>query len=221
MIEDATKAADRPVGHHVITGLAKIGLALKSRFWREGERFGLTPTQAQVLGLVRARMPRPIRLSLVAEDLQVTPATASDAVSALVRKGLLTKGRAPDDARAVALRLTSDGEAAADSIAAWPDFLLRAVDTLDEDEQAVFLRGLIKMIRELQERGDIPIARMCVTCRFFRPNVHDDPRAPHHCGLVDAPMGDRHLRIDCLDQEQASPGQQQDAWNRYLRSGVP
>ncbi|HEV7368463.1 MarR family winged helix-turn-helix transcriptional regulator [Arenibaculum sp.] len=215
-----TEGSEGGTGRHVVAGLAKIGMALRSRAWREGERLGLTPTQAQALGLVRARAPRPVRLSQVADDLQVTQATASDAVSALVRKGLLSKDRAPDDARAVALRLTAAGEAAADGIAEWPDFLLRSVDALDECEQAAFLRGLVKMIRDLQVRGDIPVARMCVTCRFFRPHVHDDPRAPHHCGFVDAPLGDRDLRIDCPEQEQASPGQQEAAWDRFVRNGA-
>jgi len=60
------------------------------------------------------------------------------------------------------------------------------------------------MIAALQEQGRIPVARMCPTCRFFRPNVHDDPERPHHCAFVDAPFGDRSVRIDCPDHEPAA-----------------
>jgi hypothetical protein len=42
---------------------------------------------------------------------------------------------------------------------------------------------------------------MCVTCRYFRPHVHSDPERPHHCAFVDAPFGDRALRLDCRDHE--------------------
>jgi hypothetical protein len=34
------------------------------------------------------------------------------------------------------------------------------------------------MIRTLQLKGRIPVARMCVSCQFFRPFEHDDPATP-------------------------------------------
>ncbi|HYE51332.1 MAG TPA: MarR family winged helix-turn-helix transcriptional regulator [Azospirillaceae bacterium] len=204
-----------PLAQRVVSGLAKVGMALRSRAWREGERLGLTPTQAQALSVIRARAPAAVRVGTLADDLHVRAATASDAVSALVRKGLVEKGRAADDARAVGLRLTPEGERAADAVAEWPDFLMRAVGTLDAAEQEGFLRALVKMVRELQVRGEIPVARMCVTCRHFRPNVHDDPAAPHHCALVDAAFGDRDLRLDCTEQEPAPAQAQEEAWRRF------
>ena len=114
------------------------------------------------------------------------------------------------------LSLTRAGRAAANRIARWPDFLLRAVDVLAPAEQAAVHVALVKMIRTLQVRGEIPVSRMCVTCRFFRPNVHDDPETPHHCAYVDAPFGPRHLRLDCPEHEEAS-GESRDAlWAGFL-----
>lgn len=99
------------------------------------------------------------------------------------------------DARAIAITLTEQGQHEAERVADWPDFLLDAVDELLPVEQEVFLRGLIKMICKLQEQGQIPISRMCVTCRFFQPNVYSNSDRPHHCALVNVPFGDRHLRL--------------------------
>ena len=48
------------------------------------------------------------------------------------------------------------------------------------------------------------MSRMCLDCRFFRPDVHDDPARPHHCAFVDAPFGDAQLRIDCADHQPAA-----------------
>jgi hypothetical protein len=59
------------------------------------------------------------------------------------------------------------------------------------------------MIRTLQTRGRIPVARMCVSCRFFQPFRHPDGRLPHHCAFVDAPFGDGGLRLDCPDHDAA------------------
>lgn len=177
----------------VATGLAKIGLVLRHEAWRDRGRTGLTPTQSQILVVLRARGNA--SLGQLAAELGVSAPTASDAVAALIAKGLVSKSRG----RTLSIRLTAAGRREAEQASRWPDVLLEAIDELSADEQAVFLRGLTKMIRRLQEQGRIPIARMCTTCSFFRPDVHSDPERPHHCAFVDAPFGDRQLRLDCRD----------------------
>jgi DNA-binding MarR family transcriptional regulator len=211
---DFDTAAD-PLGQRLVTGLAKIGLATRHRAWSEAEGRGLTPTQGQILALLRPRRETGMRLAEVAEALAVSPPTASVAVAALVAKGLVSKRRAPDDARAVAIALTEAGTREAERAAGWADFLLAAVDELAPPEQEVFFRGLVKMIRALQERGDIPVSRMCVTCRFFRPNAYPGAAKPHNCAFVDAPFGDRHLRLECADHRPAPATQAEAAWRLF------
>jgi hypothetical protein len=77
----------------------------------------------------------------------------------------------------------------------------------------------VKIIRGLQEAGDIPVQRMCVTCRYFRPNVHDDRDRPHHCAFVDAAFGDPQLRLDCTEQEPASAAESRANWISWSRAG--
>lgn len=204
MTPDPFDIAADPPAQRIATGLAKVGLALKYQAWRRAGRRGLSPTQAQILTTLRPA-PRGMRLGEVAERLAVTAATASEAVGALARKGLVRKVRHPADPRALALRLTPAGRREACRVAGWPDVLLEALDALEPEEQAVFLRGLVRMIHLLQQRGQIPVSQMCVTCRFFRPYLHRDPERPHHCAFVDAPFGDRHLRLDCPDHQPALP----------------
>lgn len=198
-------------------GLAKIGLALRSRAWREARGRGLSPTQGQILALLERRAA-PLTLEEIARELAVTPATASDAVAALQAKRLVRKGRSRGDRRALALTLTARGRKEAQRAASWPDFLAKVAGELDAAEQAALLRALIKMIRALQERGEIPVARMCVTCRFFRPHRYADPIRPHHCDFVNAPFGDRDLRLDCADHAPAAPGQARLIWQSFTQS---
>jgi hypothetical protein len=33
--------------------------------------------------------------------------------------------------------------------------------------------------------------------------VHPEAAEPHHCAFVDAPFGNRALRLDCAEHEQA------------------
>ena len=211
---------DEPLAKRVTTGLAKVGLALKQQAWAEAGGRGLTPTQGQVLALLRAN-PDGLRLGQLAGQLGVTAATTSDSVGALVRKGLVTKAALAGDGRAVVVRLTPAGAREAAAAAAWPDFLLEAVGELSGDEQAGFLRGLVAMIRTLQVKGRIPVARMCVSCQFFRPFEHDDPAAPHHCAFVDAPFGDGELRLDCPDHLAAPADQAERTWHAFRAPTTP
>jgi DNA-binding MarR family transcriptional regulator len=186
-----------PLEQRLITGLYKLGIALRSQAWQGAEAQGLTPTQGQILAILQLRSRDGIRLSDVAQELAVSAATASDAVSALVKKGLVARTQATDDRRAIALRLTAAGELPAAQAAQWPDFLLTAVDELSPDEQLIFFRGLTKIILKLQQQNQIPVARMCLTCEYFRADAYDDRARPHHCQLVNAPFGERDFRLDC------------------------
>ena len=211
---------DQPLDRRVTIGLAKIGIALKQQAWAEAGGRGLTPTQGQVLALLRAN-PDGLRLRALAEQLGVTAATASDSVTALHRKGLVAKKPTAGDGRGVAVVLTPTGIREAAAAAAWPDFLLEAVDELSIAEQATFLRALVAMIRTLQEKGRIPVARMCVSCRFFQPFRHDNPARPHHCAFVDAPFGDGELRLDCPDHNTAPADQAAHNWEVFRASSAP
>ena len=99
---------DEPLARRVTTGLAKVGLALKHQAWAEAGGRGLTPTQGQVLALLRAS-PAGLRLGVLAGQLGVTAATTSDSVGALQRKGLVTKLPRASDGRGVLVRLTPAG----------------------------------------------------------------------------------------------------------------
>ena len=117
-------ALSEPASERITAGLARIGLAIRSRAWKGAGPAGLTPTQAQVLALLRGRR-QGLSLSAVAEALSVTAPTASDAVASLVAKSLLSKSRGADR-RAVVLTPTPEGLALADRAAEWPDFVARA-----------------------------------------------------------------------------------------------
>lgn len=204
----------QPFPPDIAVGLAKIGTFLRTEQWRQADSAALTPTQLQILAYLAARGPS--RVTAIALEIGVTQPTASDAVAALVRKGHVERRGDAADARAVGLHLTARGRKAAKAAAVWPDALVGAIDSLTPDEKSAFARGLTKMIRSLQDRGAIPVQRMCATCRFFRPHAHDDAERPHHCAFVDAPFGDAALRLDCGDHEPADQSDQVAAWRQFI-----
>ncbi|MBP8116679.1 MAG: winged helix-turn-helix transcriptional regulator [Nitrospira sp.] len=210
---------EKTVVDHITTGLTKVAAALRSQAWEGGSARKLTPTQGQILVLLAERATQPMRLNDVARELCLTAATASDAVMTLVEKKLVRKERSPDDQRALVITLTAAGRREAQQTAGWTEVVRAGVRSLTPDEQAVFLRGLTKVMYSLQEQGVISVARMCVGCTYFQPYVHVDAARPHHCGFVNKPMGDGQLRLECPD---FIPGSQPDQARRsqeFLRGG--
>jgi len=145
-------------------------------------------------------------------------ASASQAVSILVRKGLVAKGPVDGDGRGRLVTLTPRGRREAGRALGWGEAVHAAIDTLGAAEQAALLRALVKVIRALQEAGRIAPSRMCLTCRYFRPHVHADPLRPHHCAFVDAAFGDRDLRVDCPDHAPAAHRDASSAWRTFARA---
>jgi len=188
------------VSDRIIAGLSKLSLVMRHESWRSAGERGLTPTQAQILSILAASA-NPIGLKEVARQMAITMGTASEAISALVSKGMVRKAQSASDGRAVVLALTKTGEREAATAAGWPTSLTGAVDALPEPERAGLLRGLIGMIRTLQEHGAVPTARMCVGCTYFRPNEYPGQPKTHHCMFIEAPIGDSDLRIDCGEME--------------------
>ncbi len=67
----------------------------------------LTVAQFRALGLLARGRRLPSEL---ARELRITPATASEVVDLLVRRGLVERGALPEDRRLTLLRITPAGE---------------------------------------------------------------------------------------------------------------
>lgn len=173
---------------------------MRSQAWSRALAEGLTPTQADILSLLHSR-PAALRLSVIAEQLAISPATASDSVSTLVSKGLVEKIKAHDDRRAISLSLSRKGQELADNFANAGQFLSLSLAMLDPKDRSDLLALLVKLIKAMQERGDIPAMRMCITCDYYRPNEDAASGLPHYCNLVKAPFADDSLKIDCADHQ--------------------
>lgn len=147
----------------------------------------------------------------------VTQPTATDSIAALVRKGLVIKLPDAQDKRAVAIRVTQAGCDVVRAIGLAMTSAERALETLSPQEQQTLLDLIIKTIRALQQAKAIPPQRLCVTCRHFRPYAHEDAELPHHCALVDAAFGGRHLRLDCAEHDPAPQPAREAAWSLFAR----
>jgi DNA-binding MarR family transcriptional regulator len=202
-----------PLAARIATGLHKIGLAMKQQTWQQANEEGLSATQGQILA---ALVAQPLTGSELSDRLGVTLPTISDSVRVLVEKKLVTRSPDPRHPRASLLSPTKRGAALGARARSWPELFASAVDDLAPEEQRGFYVGVMKIIRSLQDQGLVPISGMCVTCTHFRPNVRGG-ETPHHCALVDAPLADDHLRLDCAEHQLADESQRKTLREQFLR----
>jgi DNA-binding MarR family transcriptional regulator len=179
-------------------GLGKLAALARQEDWRAGENENLTPTQGDILRMLIQRF-NGLRVSALAAHLNVTQPTASEAGTALERKGLVEKHTDPEDGRALILRATRSGRAMAKR---WPPSFGGIIDALSPEDRAHLLGIVTRAIFELQRRGAISAQRMCLSCSHFAPHAHRDKALPHHCRFIDAPLGEGDLRIDCPEHEE-------------------
>lgn len=204
-----------PLIRRLRDGLDRLSAVLRSDQWVVAGAAGLNPTQVHALTFIAGRGEPGVRIGAIADHLGVTQPTATDSIAALIRKGLLRKQPDPEDSRAVAIRITAAGRDVVRSIGLAITATERALETLSLSEQTALLQLIIKTIRALQIAGAIAPQRLCVTCRYFHPFVHEDAEAPHHCAFVDAAFGPTALRLDCGEHEPLPDAGQEKVWRRY------
>ncbi|MGE0644973.1 MAG: MarR family winged helix-turn-helix transcriptional regulator [Nitrospira sp.] len=188
----------------LVTGLSKIGLAMKSRTWRRKGRQGIGPLQIQVLSFLRTRPNHSATVSTIARELSVKLPTASEVIRTLEQKRLVRRRRREVDNRVVTVHLTSLGAKAGHVENRWPEILASATENLSAQEQVALLTVLVKLIRALQLQGEISVARMCVSCEHFRPYAHEHSDSPHHCSFYDVAFGNEAFRLDCPEYVETS-----------------
>jgi DNA-binding MarR family transcriptional regulator len=207
-----------PPSRRVLTGLSRISMALRSKAWKEANLRGLTPTQGQILAFLSTR--EDARLTDVAKALAISAPTASDAVTTLERKGLLRKQISRTDPRAISLRLSATGRREVQRSTAGPNFLQRAIDALSPSEQEMLLLILIKLLRSMQENGDVGSLGMCVTCVHFQAFATHGAEKPHHCASYKMEFGNSLLRLDCPQYAKAADDQVKGNWETFTKGLV-
>ncbi|MCS7275758.1 MAG: helix-turn-helix domain-containing protein [Dehalococcoidia bacterium] len=186
----------------VLAALERVAQSFRTLQWQAAREHRLTPLQLQVLVQLLSHR-NGVYASGLAKVLGVTRATASEAVSSLLAKGLVERRPSPRDRRRLLLALTTRGRQVALQAAAWGEAVRAALQQVPREGRAALLLFLMRLIAELQRAGVVTVARMCITCRFFRPDVEPGSPRPHFCALLGEPLAVEALRVDCPEHQPA------------------
>jgi DNA-binding MarR family transcriptional regulator len=187
----------------IVASLERLAQVFRVLLREEAHKRDLSPIQAQFLVYLLFHDVKLRRVSRLAEEFDLTRATVSDAVSSLEKKALIQRESWPEDMRVVTLRLTPAGEKLAAELSTWANIVEEHLRASSPEEKEVVVRFLMNLIASLQRSGIITVARMCVTCRFFRRDEHPNSDSPHHCALLDVSLAGSDLRADCREHELA------------------
>lgn len=189
--------------HRLTTGLARIAVAMHLIDDDPAAGLERTLAQQQLLLLISRRRDGYTLAGLAADAGMTAPATAS-AIGTLVCEGLVVMRPASAYPGDVSVRMTDRGRGQAPELLHWASDLLAELRNLNDAGQRQLLQVVTGQIRRLQRQGQIPVVKMCLTCRFFDGYAHPGAADPHHCRLVDAAFGHQRLRLRCPEQEPAA-----------------
>lgn len=196
---DPRRRRDTPAGTTAIA-LYRISQAIGHLLRARGEAAQLSPAQIQALLFLQYARPGVRTMGGLAERLAATYATASGVADALERKQLVKRKPLAEDQRTITLALTAKGNREAEALEDVLDEVEAAIEALPEADQRALARATQAIVRRLQEAGHVKVYEMCWGCQFFQRNAHPgDPRGPHHCAFVDAPLLEPNTYLECPD----------------------
>jgi DNA-binding MarR family transcriptional regulator len=188
------------VDRKIVDSLERISSAIDAFIHQRTDELGLNETQGRILMYLYQHPEQQGQTSKMAREMRRTKPTISDAVDSLVDKGFIERSLSEEDRRVMLLTLTETGEDAARTMVSWPEVLERYMDDFSSDQKRTVLTFLMNLMEGALEEGAIPVARMCTTCRFFNEDP-EETDSPYYCDLLDIPLDEETLRIDCDEQE--------------------
>ncbi|GAB4729716.1 MarR family winged helix-turn-helix transcriptional regulator [Mycobacterium avium] len=164
---------------------------------RAAEGHDLSATQMRVLGWLYVGPPPAARATTLARELNVADPTVSDAIAALIRKGMVVRTPDPTDRRRHDLVLTAAGRKTAAELSRWTAPAEIATSKLDRVEAEQLLDTLLAVMAKLHDVQMLPVVRACSTCtQLETTGTHT---RSYRCLFYDTPMSVADLRVDCAD----------------------
>jgi DNA-binding MarR family transcriptional regulator len=158
----------------------------------EGYRGELSPAQWMALRFFARANQFSRNPSAFAEFQATTRGTASQVIKVLEAGGYLVRQRSGADGRSVALRLTDKGKGA---IARDPfEALVRAVDSLDPQEQIAMHRALRRVLTTVAASGEHRHFGVCQDCEYLERAT----RSALECLLFGVPIEPEDAGLLCV-----------------------
>ena len=184
----------------IVIALEKIGEAFRVLQWDKAKQFGVSPLQLQIVIFVKNHPLDMCKVAFLAQEFNVTKATISDAVKALVQKDILIKKTDLTDSRCFLLLLTDKGSKMVSQLEQYPAEVEHSINRIEGVGGEDMMTGLMEIIWHLNKLNVITQQRMCFTCTHF----HQITGEGQYCNFLNVALENRALQLDCPDYQRGA-----------------
>jgi DNA-binding MarR family transcriptional regulator len=187
----------------LVLALERISHVFRVLLWEQTRKYNLSPIQTQILIYIFHQPEFDRNITTLAQRLNITKATVSDAVKSLQKKKLITKVTDKEDNRYFYLALTQKGKEVVRRVESWGDKVKRNFENFSEEDKIHLYGNLLKLLIGFEDSGIINKNRICFTCRHFEVKRKKNNEL-YYCQLLNLPLKIKELRVDCPEHEISS-----------------
>lgn len=193
------KTQQQETSSKLVVAFEKMSEVLRVLLWEKATAHKLSPIQIQILIFLKNHEDGLARPAALANELNVTRPTISDAIKALQKKELIEARKDPKDSRSRILSLSKEGEALTQELEQFAKPLQEKLAEISDEDQSAILERMMALLDSLSTAGVINPQRMCYNCAHYQ----GDKKQEHHCLFLKKQLSDASLRIDCPEHQAA------------------
>ena len=184
----------------LVYALERVSQIYRTLLWQTQVETGLSPIQSQILIFMLFHDDKLLSISAFAIEFSVTKATISDAFKTLEKKGLVRKEKDSVDKRRQILKLTKEGIVLAEKIQNYTNPIDNILKEFPNNTKLTLFSTLTEMMKALNDKHLLAPLRMCTSCHYYKKK-----EGKSYCNLLNAPLKDEELRLDCPEYENLHP----------------
>ncbi len=193
-----SKDSSLDIDYAIFAALERIYQAFRSMLWDYAKHNQLSPIQIQFLLYLASKPESQRRVSNIARDFDLTPATVSDAIKTLENKQLLHRTVSQQDKRVHILELTAKGRELTRVLSNWQNVLLEQISNFPAKTKESVIYFLLQLVESLKEARIISEVKTCLSCQYFQQKVPGRAvQNEFRCLLRDVALNLYDLKVDC------------------------
>lgn len=186
------------IDEKIINLLDKLFQITRYIQWEIYKKSEVSPLMAQIIEYLGTNSENLRTPAKIAEDLGVKRPTITEALKVLIKRRYVKEKVYKKDKRYKILSLTKKGENFLHNKKLnFKEILKNSILPLNRKEKEKLFLTLINLIADLNKKGILPIARICLNCENFVKNKFKGSRKPHYCKLLNERMSDFELNVNC------------------------
>lgn len=184
----------------LVLALERISHVFRLLLWEQTKTYNLSPVQIQILVHIFHQPESDRNVTSIAQKLNVTKATISDAVKSLEKKKLISKKVDIEDFRYQYLMPTKKGEKLVKKIEVWADKFKHKISEISESKKLDMYDTLLKLLLSFEREGILNKHKICFSCRHFVQTMRNN-KSLYFCHLLNKQLDNSEIRIDCAEHE--------------------